>query len=239
MKRWNYGAALLLMAGLLGLSGCSQYPDKTADGAPWDHSWTILGSVLGVEEPGNGFSLLDNYSVLTGEDIYYAAWVTGEPAPYTNEDGEEVEVYDAQIYLLAAGCADEAYAQQNEEEWMARQQETYAVTKTWTETRNGQEYTLLAYECGSETNPYERGYRPSLSMERTQSARSWSARRILPNRSGRFCSSSWTAAITVCKREGEGLWVCLSMRIPTMIPRYARWGSTAINSCSPSTPSPG
>lgn len=157
MKRWNYGAALLLMAGLLGLSGCSQYPDKTADGAPWDHSWTILGSVLGVEEPGNGFSLLDNYSVLTGEDIYYAAWVAGEPAPYTNEDGEEVEVYDAQIYLLAAGCADEAYAQQNEEEWMARQQETYAVTKTWTETRNGQEYTLLAYECGSETNPYERG----------------------------------------------------------------------------------
>ncbi|HIY20308.1 MAG TPA: hypothetical protein H9841_00210 [Candidatus Flavonifractor merdigallinarum] len=157
MKRWNYGAALLLMAGLLGLSGCSQYPDKTADGAPWDHSWTILGSVLGVEEPGNGFSLLDNYSVLTGEDIYYAAWVTGEPAPYTNEDGEEVEVYDAQIYLLAAGCADEAYAQQNEEEWMARQQETYTVTKTWTETRNGQEYTLLAYECSSKTNPYERG----------------------------------------------------------------------------------
>lgn len=157
MKRWNYGAALLLMAGLLGLSGCSQYPDKTADGAPWDHSWTILGSVLGVEEPGNGFSLLDNYSVLTGEDIYYAAWVTGEPAPYTNEDGEEVEVYDAQIYLLAAGCADAAYAQQNEEEWMARQQETYTVTETWTETRNGQEYTLLAYECGSETNPYERG----------------------------------------------------------------------------------
>lgn len=157
MKRWNYGAALLLMAGLLDLSGCSQYPDKTADGAPWDHSWTILGSVLGVEEPGNGFSLLDNYSVLTGEDIYYAAWVAGEPAPYTNEDGEEVEVYDAQIYLLAAGCADEAYAQQNEEEWMARQQETYTVTKTWTETRNGQEYTLLAYECSSETNPYERG----------------------------------------------------------------------------------
>lgn len=157
MKRWNYGVALLLMAGLLGLSGCSQYPDKTADGAPWDHSWTILGSVLGVEEPGNGFSLLDNYSVLTGEDIYYAAWVTGEPAPYTNEDGEEVEVYDAQIYLLAAGCADTAYAQQNEEEWMARQQETYTMTKTWTETRNGQEYTLLAYECSSETNPYERG----------------------------------------------------------------------------------
>lgn len=157
MKWRTYGGTLLLLAGLLGLSGCSQYPDKAADGTPWNPEWTMLGSVLGVEEPGNGFSLLDNYSVLTGEDIYYAAWVAGEPGPYTNEDGEEVEVYDAQIYLLAAGCADETYAQQNQEDWIARQQETYTITETWTETRNGQEYTLLAYECGSETNPYERG----------------------------------------------------------------------------------
>lgn len=157
MRQWKYEVALLLMAGLLGLSGCSQYPDQADDGTPWDHSWTMLGSVLGAEEPGNGFSLLDNYSVLTGEDIYYAAWVAGEPTGYTNEDGEDVEVYDAQLYLLAAGCADEAYASQNREEWIARQQETYKVTDSWSETRNGQEYTLLAYVCGSETNPYNRG----------------------------------------------------------------------------------
>lgn len=157
MKGWKYGITLLLLAGLLGLSGCSQYPEVAADGTPWDPSWTMLGSVLGAEEPGNDFSLLDNYSVLTGEDIYYAAWVTGEPTDYTNEDGEDVKVYAAQLYLLAAGCADETYARQNQEEWIARQQETYTVTETWNETRNGQEYTLLAYECGSETNPYARG----------------------------------------------------------------------------------
>lgn len=156
MKRWKYAAALL-MTGLLMLSGCGQYPEQAADGTPWDPNWTMLGSVLGAEEPGNGFSLLDNYSVLTGEDIYYAAWAAGEPTDYTNEDGEDVQVYDAQIYLLAAGYADEAQAQQNQEEWIARQQETYAVTDSWSETRNGQEYTLLAYECGSETNPYHRG----------------------------------------------------------------------------------
>ena len=34
---------------------------------------------------------------------------------------------------------------------------TYTVTETWNEKRNGQEYTLLAYTCGSETNPYECG----------------------------------------------------------------------------------
>lgn len=156
MKRWKYAAALL-MTGLLMLSGCGQYPEQAADGTPWDPNWTMLGSVLGAEEPGNGFSLLDNYSVLTGEDIYYAAWAAGEPTDYTNEDGEDVQVYDAQIYLLAAGYTDEAQAQQNQEEWIARQQETYAVTDSWSETRNGQEYTLLAYECSSETNPYHRG----------------------------------------------------------------------------------
>ena len=156
MKRWKYAAAML-MTGLLMLSGCGQYPEQAADGTPWDPNWTMLGSVLGAEEPGNGFSLLDNYSVLTGEDIYYAAWAAGETTDYTNEDGEDVQVYDAQIYLLAAGYADEAQAQQNQEEWIARQQETYTVTDSWSETRNGQEYTLLAYECGSETNPYHRG----------------------------------------------------------------------------------
>lgn len=157
MKRWKYGLTALLLTGLLGLSGCSSYPEQAADGTPWDPDWTMLGSVLGAEEPGNGFSLLENYSVLTGEDIYYATWVAGEPSAYTNEDGEDVDVYDAQLYLLAVGCADESYALQNQEDWIARQQETYTVTETWSETRNGQEYTLLAYECGSETNPYQRG----------------------------------------------------------------------------------
>lgn len=156
MKRWKYAAALLMTA-LLMLSGCGQYPEQAADGTPWDPNWTMLGSVLWAEEPENGFSLLDNYSVLTGEDIYYATWAAGEPTDYTNEDGEDVQVYDAQIYLLAAGYADEAQAQQNQEEWIARQQETYTVTDSWSETRNGQEYTLLAYECSSETNPYHRG----------------------------------------------------------------------------------
>ncbi|OUQ23724.1 hypothetical protein B5E80_09370 [Flavonifractor sp. An135] len=157
MKRWKYGLTALLLTGLLGLSGCSSYPEQAADGTPWDPDWTMLGSVLGAEEPGNGFSLQENYSVLTGEDIYYATWVAGEPSAYTNEDGEDVDVYDAQLYLLAVGCADESYALQNQEDWIARQQETYTVTETWSETRNGQEYTLLAYECGSETNPYQRG----------------------------------------------------------------------------------
>lgn len=148
---------LFLLLCLLCLGGCTQYPDRAADGAEWDKNWTMLGSVLGVEEPGDGLTLQNNNSVLTGDDLYYAAWVVGEPTVYTNEDGKDVDVYDAQLYLLLAGCSDEEYAKQNMADWMAREEETYTLTETRTETRNGQEYTLLLYECGSETNPYSRG----------------------------------------------------------------------------------
>ncbi len=139
------------------LSGCSHYPKRAADGTDWNQEWTLLGSALGVEEPGDDLTLLENNSVLTGDDLYYATWVVGEPAPYTNEDEKEVDLYDAQLYLLLCGCADAGYARETMEDWMQREQETYTVSETRTETCNGQEYTILIYECGSETNPYSRG----------------------------------------------------------------------------------
>lgn len=149
---------LFLALGLLGLSGCSpHYPDRAADGTDWDKDWTLLGSVLGVEAPGDGLTLLDNNSILTGDDLYYAAWTVGEPTSYTNEDGKEVDLYPAQLYLLLCGCADGSYARQTMEDWLAREEETYTILETRTETHNDQEYTVLTYECGSETNPYSRG----------------------------------------------------------------------------------
>ena len=139
------------------LSGCSDYPERAADGTDWNKDWTILGSVLGVEEPGDELTLLNNNSILTGDDLYYAAWTVGESTSYTNEDGKEVDLYNAQLYLLLCGCTDSDYAQQTMEEWIQREQETYTVSETRTETCNGQEYTILIYECGSEANPYSRG----------------------------------------------------------------------------------
>lgn len=149
---------LFLALGLLGLSGCSpHYPDRAADGTAWDKDWTLLGSALGVEAPGDGLTLLDNNSILTGDDLYYAAWTVGEPTSYTNEDGKEVDLYPAQLYLLLCGCADGSYARQTMEDWLAREEETYTILETRTETHNDQEYTVLIYECDSETNPYSRG----------------------------------------------------------------------------------
>ena len=134
-----------------------RYPEKAADGAAWDRGWTMLGSVLGVEDPGNGLVLLDNNAALSYQDIHYATWAVGDPISYTNDAGDEVALYEAQLYLLVYGCADGENAQIAVKEWMDREKETYAVTDVRDESRNGQAYTLLCYETVSETNPYNRG----------------------------------------------------------------------------------
>lgn len=163
MKKWTRLLPLFLLiiafaAFLLFLRRYEgRYPEKAADGAVWDRNWTMLGSVLGVEEPGNGLVLLDNNAALSYQDIHYATWAVGDPSPYTNDVGDEVALYEAQLYLLVYGCADAENAQIAVREWMGREKETYAVTDTRTEIRNNQEYTLLCYEAVSETNPYSRG----------------------------------------------------------------------------------
>ena len=151
---------LLLIVGiaiLLGLAGCGGYPDRAEDGTAWDQSWEMLGRVLGVEAPGNGFTLLENNVVLGADDTWYATWTAGEPEPYVNEDGKDTDLYPAQIYLLLYGCENEDRAAEASADWIAREQETYRVLETRTEAYNGQEYTVLVYEVTSETNPYARG----------------------------------------------------------------------------------
>ena len=161
VKRFILPLAILLALALamsLFLSRLgTKYPDRAADGTAWDENWTMMGTVLGVEEPGNGLTLRDNNTVLASNDLYYAAWTAGEPEPYVNDEGKDVDLYPAQLYLLLQGCADEENAQKAAESWRGREEDTYTVRETRTGTFNGQEYTLLLYDCGSETNPYDRG----------------------------------------------------------------------------------
>ena len=148
--------AILVAAALL-VPSLSRYPDRAEDGAAWDRSWEMLGTVLGVEAPGNDFTLLNNDTALAGDDTYYASWVAGEPTDYTNADGKPVDLSPAQIYLLLYGCADEEAAGEAYNEWMAREEQTYSVRERREETHNGRDYALLFYDCGSDTNPYSCG----------------------------------------------------------------------------------
>lgn len=151
---------LLLIAGLLILGNLldfSRYPSAAADGASWDKSWEMMGKVVGIAPPGHGLTLQANNSVLAGEDTYYASWTIGEPSPYTNEDGEEVDLYPAQLYLLLCGCEDAASAENICRDFLARERQTYEVQSEETALHNGQSYQVLNYVCISDTNPYDRG----------------------------------------------------------------------------------
>ena len=151
---------LLLILALLVVGNTvdfSRYPSAAADGAPWDKSWEMLGSAVGVESPGHDLTFQTNNSVLAGEDTYYASWTIGEPSPYTNEDGDQVDLYPAQLYLLLYGCEDEESARSACQEFLDRERTTYDIKSEETGSHNGQGYTLLQYDCISDTNPYDRG----------------------------------------------------------------------------------
>ncbi len=154
MKRFI--SCLLVLC--LTLAGCSKpAPAKTADGADWNGDWITLGNVLGVEGPGNDLTLRDNNDALSVSDMYLASWTIGEGAPYTNEDGDEVVLYPARLDVLVYGRRDEAAAREALEDWTARQEETYDVAASEDQEHNGQAYTVSAYTCKSDTNPYSRG----------------------------------------------------------------------------------
>lgn len=135
----------------------SRYPSAAADGAAWDQSWEMLGKTVGIAPPGHNLTLQANNSVLAGEDTYYATWTVGEPVPYTNEDGDLVDLYPAQLYVLLYGCQDEAAARAACGDFLDRERQTYAVQSEGTALHTGQDYTVLNYTCISDANPYDRG----------------------------------------------------------------------------------
>ena len=159
MQKWLIIPIILLFFAAVALiiPRFSRIPTQAEDGSAWDSSWEMLGSVMGVEDPGNGFTLLNNDTALAGNDTFYASWVAGESSPYTNAEGKEVDLYPAQIYLLLYGCGDGESAREAKADWMAREEETYRVRDRREASYNGQTFDLLLYDCGSPTNPYSRG----------------------------------------------------------------------------------
>ncbi len=146
----------MLCVSLLGCNG-KDIPAVAADGAAWDESWTTVGGVLGVETPGHGLTLRENNTALAGDDMFYATWSIGDAVPYTNEEGDEATLYDAELHLLLAGSRSQEKAQENAQTWMDMAKDRYHVTETSTETYNGQEFTVLIYTYSADTNPYAKG----------------------------------------------------------------------------------
>ena len=142
---------------MVALTGCGQMlPETAADGSSWNEDWVTVGSVLGVDTPA-GLTPRENNEALAAKGMYYATWSIGEASDYVNEEGEEAELYDAQVYVLLAGYDAAEKAEESMEKWLAMASSQYAVTQTYSGTYNGQPFTVLTYTYTSQTNPFARG----------------------------------------------------------------------------------
>ena len=149
---------LLCMILMFSLTACSgKYPEQTSEGIAWDKEWEILGTIMGIEPLDYGLELLENPVVLTTDDTFYATYVSGEPEKYINDDQKEVDLYPLQLYILAYGCADEALANEAKLDWMDQERTTFRNVEEETIKIKNIDYTILHYDCKSETNPYARG----------------------------------------------------------------------------------
>ena len=152
MKR---AISLALLAALL-LTGCAAQTGPTNEELGWDEDWVRVGTLLGVE-PMDAFTLSENIDAMGIYGLYYATWVTGEARDYTNADGEESRLYDAQIYVLLQRSKSADEAQTALEDWIGLERENYEAGETLTETFAGQKFDLFSLLRSAEDNPYTRG----------------------------------------------------------------------------------
>lgn len=145
----------ILLCPILFLSGCSFAPAQKQtvekDGS------VLVGNTLEVRNKDRRLALLDNKDALAADGLYYATWTAGNCEPYENKDGDTVDLYDAQLYLLLGEAKSTSDAQHDMDTWLAAAKENYEVQEEETISYGGQDYTLLAYNCKSTDTPYDRG----------------------------------------------------------------------------------
>lgn len=138
------------------LTGCSQILTESTDSGKGADGRTKIGSIMEIDAPKT-LTLLDNKGALAADGLYYATWAAGSPTPYENSDGDTVDLYDAQLYLLASESTDEAAAEKNYQTWLGAAEENYGIASKDEITCSGQSYTFITYQCTSEDTPYDHG----------------------------------------------------------------------------------
>lgn len=143
------------------LTGCSvissALSEKDTENT-WDTSDYIkIGDVLTVQKSDSRLALLDNKDALASDGLFYCAWTIGSSEPYENSEGDTVDLYDAQLYLLLGEFVSSQKAQENMDDWLSSAKMNYELVKEEEITCNGQTYTLITYSYINKSNPYARG----------------------------------------------------------------------------------
>lgn len=145
---------VLALAGLLCLmlTSCVEEmgPTKPDDGP------LLVGDFVRVDVPRD-IRPMEYNDVLAADGMYYATWSVGEAQPYTNEDGDDAEIFDAQVYLVLSEKTNAENAAGALDEMLEMANSRYQVESTASEDHHGQRYTIITYCYLSETNPYAVG----------------------------------------------------------------------------------
>lgn len=143
----------------LALTGCSVLPsifDESSDTVA-STDYVSVGSHLTVHNTDDRLTLFSNMDTLSSDGLYYASWTAGSAEPYENADGDTIDLYDAQLYLLLGEYKSGGDAEKNMAGWIDAGRSNYDVTAEDTVTCNGQAYTMITYNFINQENPYARG----------------------------------------------------------------------------------
>ena len=153
--RLKYIICILCIVALL--SGCSILPSLSENDTVVNSEYVTIGSRLTVHNTDTRLTLLSNMDALSADGLYYASWSAGSSESYENSDGDTVDLYDAQLYLLLGEFKSSDAAQQNMDNWFEVGQTNYDVIDEKAVTCNNQSYTLVTYNFINEENPYAHG----------------------------------------------------------------------------------
>ena len=142
----KYISLLILLC--LALTGCG-----SEQAAQWPADWVEVAPFLAVS-PVEDFDFGESADTFGLGGVYYATWTNGEKRDFVNAAGESTVIFNSQIYVIIQEFRTEAEAKTGLNQWMAREKQNYQVLEEFGIRVNDREYTFLALESGSETNPY-------------------------------------------------------------------------------------
>ena len=183
-RTWRIRLILLCLLSALLLAGCAGGGSGSDSASSGD---TSLMEIPEADENGRipvGSSVLapaqfENFEIgeynaaLTASGFYYATWVTGSPTDYTNSDGDEAKLYDAQVYMVVYEGTDPDDAASKAAGWLEAARQSYRISETSTQTLgdgitpDDAECTVLAYTNEEASNPFAAGASAFFSSGKT------------------------------------------------------------------------
>lgn len=136
------------------LTACSSSSETNTAG---NADYITVGNSLKIKNTNTQLTLLDNKETLAADGLYYATWVMGNSEVYENSDGDSIDLYDAQLYLLLGESENSENAQRNIDSWLAAAKTNYEIINEEESTIRKQPYLLITYNSKNNNSPYSHG----------------------------------------------------------------------------------